>query len=184
MVLVELGDATITSLTDDTDRARALNALYADARDSVLADFPWAFATKRATLAQIAGSPAWGFARHYQLPTDTLRVLETDEHTSPWRREADRILTDRSSMAIKYTFRVTDPNQFSPGFVRALVAYLKWKLPITITGSLNKQIQYGAEYRAIITQARGSDEEFKGLEQWAVNQEQSYDVYSPLRDVR
>jgi len=183
-VLVELGDQTVTALTDDSDRARALNAIYADSRDQVLSDFPWAFAVTRATLAQIAGSPVWGFTRWYQLPTDTIRVLETQEPTAPWRREADRILTDLSSMAIKYIARITDPVKFSPGFVRALVAYLKWRLPITITGSLNKQIQYGAEYRATIAQVRGSDEEFKGLEQWAWPQEQSFDIYSPLRDVR
>ena len=48
--LRQLGDDPITSLTDDTERARLCNALYPDARDSVLRSHPFNFSITRASL--------------------------------------------------------------------------------------------------------------------------------------
>ena len=48
--LRRLGDDPITSLTDDTERARLCNAFYEDARDACLRSHPWNFAITRASL--------------------------------------------------------------------------------------------------------------------------------------
>jgi len=76
--LRRLGDAPITSLTDDTERARLCNAFFPDARDTVLRAHPWNFAITRASLPQLSDTPAYGFNYMYALPTDPycLRVLE------------------------------------------------------------------------------------------------------------
>ena len=42
--LRKLGDDPITSLTEDTERARLCNAFYNTARDSLLRSHPWNFA--------------------------------------------------------------------------------------------------------------------------------------------
>jgi len=49
--LRRLGDDPITSLTDDTERARLCNAFYQDSRDLVLRSHPWNFAITRASTA-------------------------------------------------------------------------------------------------------------------------------------
>ena len=75
--LRRLGDDPITSLTDDTERARLCNAFYADARDACLRSHPWNFAITRASLAQLSATPVYGFDYQFALPTDPfcLRVL-------------------------------------------------------------------------------------------------------------
>jgi len=45
--LRKLGDDPITSLTDDTERARLCNAFYEPTRDAVLRSHPWNFAIER-----------------------------------------------------------------------------------------------------------------------------------------
>ena len=78
--LRRLGDDPITSLTDDTERARLCNAFYTDARDAVLRSHPWNFAITRTSLAKLSDAPAYGFNYQYSLPTDPycLRVLEME----------------------------------------------------------------------------------------------------------
>ena len=78
--LRKLGDDPITSLTEDTERARLCNAFYESSRDSLLRSHPWNFAITRATLAKLSSTPAYGFAYQYALPTDPycLRVLEME----------------------------------------------------------------------------------------------------------
>ena len=76
--LRRLGDAPITSLTDDTERARLCNSFYVPSRDLVLRSHPWNFAVTRPTLAQLSDTPAYEYSYQYALPNDPycLRVLE------------------------------------------------------------------------------------------------------------
>ena len=78
--LRRLGDSPITTLSDNTERARLCNAFYGDARDAVLRSHPWNFAITRARLAQLSSTPAYGYSYQYALPTDPycLRVLEME----------------------------------------------------------------------------------------------------------
>ena len=80
--LRRLGDDPITSLTDDTERARLCNAFYVPARDLVLRSHPWNFAVTRATLAQLSDTPAYEYSYQYALPNDPycLRVLSMEYH--------------------------------------------------------------------------------------------------------
>ncbi len=77
--LRRLGDDPITSLTDDTERARLCNSFYPDARDAVLRLHTWNFAATRASLAKLATAPAYGYANQFSLPSDCLRVLSMEE---------------------------------------------------------------------------------------------------------
>jgi hypothetical protein len=137
--LIRLGEETITSLTDDSDRARICNNIYPEVLDSLVSEYPWNFAIQRATLARLLDTPVWDFAYAYQLPTDPycLRVLETDEDdtiTYPWRREGDTIVTDATSVNIKYLGRIVDPNKIPP-LVRELIAIrLAAEIAYPITG--------------------------------------------------
>ena len=108
--LRRLGDNPITSLTDDTERARLCNSFYADARDAVLRLHPWNFAITRASLAQIISiHHAYGFAYQYSLPTSPycLRVLgmEYEDYIfkiENYSTQGRVLLTDQSSAKIMY----------------------------------------------------------------------------------
>lgn len=78
--LRKLGDSPITSLTENSERARLCNALYEPARDSLLRSHAWNFAITRAALSQISSTPAFEYSHQYALPTDPfcLRVLKME----------------------------------------------------------------------------------------------------------
>lgn len=54
--LSKIGQPPITALTDDVERARLANRLFATIRDAVLRDYDWNFALKRAGLSRATKS--------------------------------------------------------------------------------------------------------------------------------
>jgi hypothetical protein len=162
--LRKLGDDPITSLTEDTERARLCNAFYESSRDSLLRSHPWNFAITRATLAQLSTTPAYGFSYQYALPTDPycLRVLEMEYQDYIFKienlaTEGRVLLTDESTAKILYIARITDTSLFDSLFVDLLTAKLSINLAYAITGSLKVQEQMYLLYTKILSEARSVD---------------------------
>ena len=162
--LRKLGDDPITSLTEDTERARLCNAFYETARDSLLRSHPWNFAITRATLAQLSTTPAYGFAYQYALPTDPycLRVLEMEYQDYIFKIEnlatvGRVLLSDESTAKILYVGRITDTTLFDSLFVDTLTAHLSAKLAYPITNSTTLQAQMQQLYQAKLSEARSVD---------------------------
>ena len=162
--LRKLGDDPITSLTEDTERARLCNAFYETARDSLLRSHPWNFAITRATLAQLSTTPAYGFAYQYALPTDPycLRVLEMEYQDYIFKIEnlatvGRVLLSDESTAKILYVGRITDTTLFDSLFVDTLTAHLSVKLAYPITNSTTLQAQMQQLYQAKLSEARSVD---------------------------
>jgi len=142
MALTGIGSARILSLDDDQETARKCKAVYALIRDEVLSTYPWKFASKRQALAELATAPVFGYENAFQIPSDCLRVVETnlDANGYKWSREGDTIVTDQTPMKIKYIQRITDPTKYSSAFVVALSARLEAELafPCTTDATLAK----------------------------------------------
>lgn len=120
-----VGSGSITALDDATTEAGLCTRLYTPARDAVLAERVWTFATERVTVAADATAPAYGYAYRYAIPSTTLRVLEVGDGTSSsdvdWRREGAFVLTDQAGpIFMRVLKRIEDPALWSPGFVQAL----------------------------------------------------------------
>ena len=162
--LRRLGDDPITSLTDDTERARLCNAFYTDARDAVLRSHPWNFAITRASLAQLSDTPSYGFAYQYSLPTNPycLRVLEMEYPDYIFKVEnvathGRVLLTDEGTAKILYIARITDTNLFDSMFVDVLTAKLSLDLAYPVTNSLQVQQQMQKLYQTKLSEARSID---------------------------
>ena len=162
--LRKLGDDPITSLTEDTERARLCNAFYESSRDSLLRSHPCNFAITRATLAQLSTTPAYGFAYQYALPTDPycLRVLEMEYQDYIFKIEnlatvGRVLLSDESTAKILYIGRITDTALFDSLFVDTLTAHLSLKLAYPITNSVTLQAQMQKLYQAKLSEARSVD---------------------------
>lgn len=126
--LGEIGDTTIIqALTDNSKSAKYCNIYYADTRDALLRMFQWKFAITRATLAQLAETPDWGYSYQYQLPSDNLKILREEHLDIRYRIEGNKLLTDETTAKIKYV-RLTTPGEFDPLFTMALVAFLAHRL--------------------------------------------------------
>ena len=159
-----LGDDPITSLTDDTERARLCNSLYEPARDAVLRSHPWNFAITRATLGQLSTTPAYEYAYQYSLPTDPycLRVLSMEyqdyvfkiEHLAGTGRV---LLTDEGTAKILYIAKVSDTAQFDSLFVDTLTAKMASELSFPVTNSVTLQAQMQKLYQLKLSEARSID---------------------------
>lgn len=137
MALVKLGADPLTSLEEDNDRAVLAEQLYESTRDAVLEAAPWRFATKRVELAKSATDPAFGFDSQFALPSDSLRILETDNNRIPWQIENGFLMTNRGSVKVRYIFRVVDENKFSPLFIEAFAERLAAEFAMGVTGKPN-----------------------------------------------
>ena len=162
--LRRLGDDPITSLTDDTERARLCNAFYTDARDACLRSHPWNFAITRASLARLSDAPAYGFNYQYSLPTNPycLRVLEMEYSDQIFKVEnvathGRVLLTDEGTANILYIARITDTTLFDPMFVDVLTAKLSLDLAYPVTNSMQVQQQMQKLYQTKHSEARSID---------------------------
>lgn len=145
LALSHLGDDRISSLDDPTRQGRTCKLHYAPARDAVLRDHPWNFATSRESLALLTGVTAVGWNYVYAYPSDCLFAREIWQETeqvnpTPFEiiRKGDKriIVTNQEDAVLEYTVQVTDTTQFDPLFVDALSYKLAAELAMPLTRSV------------------------------------------------
>lgn len=137
--LIHLGAGLITSLSDNSDEARACNQFYDKSRDSVLTQANWTFATTQQELSKDVATPLFGYSYQYSLPTDPycLKPLIIDDPNDEvdWKIHGRKLLTDKDGVYLQYIARITDLSLQSPLFDAALELYLAYRMAYTITGS-------------------------------------------------
>ncbi len=172
MALMHIGaDQEIANVeTEDSDAAAVCRRFFATARDKVLRDFKWPFATRTVTLALVETDPTeeWAFA--YRLPPDSLQArriqsgIRNDNRQTrvPYLLGSDDqgllIYTDREAAILEYTAREENVNRFMPDFVVAFSYYLAFLITPSLTkGDIFKtQRQNWQLYRMEITKAQAN----------------------------
>lgn len=145
LALARIGTRSrITSIDEASTEAAALKTFFDAARDQVLNDHPWNFATKRQALAESAIDPPADWTYRYDYPTDCVRaraLATTLRNIDPPRFKVEAnpdlasrcVLADEEDAILVYTARVTDTNLFDPAFVVAL----SWRLAADIAETLS-----------------------------------------------
>lgn len=164
--------AVIQSLTESSESARACNLYFEYARDEVLRDFPWPFATKREamTLAEEfeSGESEWAYS--YRLPSDCLmprriwsamrQAVETTATQIPYGVGRDAtgplIFTDQVDAELEYTFLEDDPTRYAADFVSALAYRLAAYIAPRLAKNNNMKGEMEQFYAMAITKARGN----------------------------
>lgn len=163
-----LGAEPVTSLDDDTKAARLCARNYEPVRDAVLRAYPWNVAIRRAALAALADTPAWGYARQFQLPEGpdpepALRLLTVDGESElgiRYKVEGRRILTDAAApLRILYIARVSDPAELDPMLADAIATRLAADLSYSLTASAALGQSLMGIYQAKLAEARMTDAE-------------------------
>lgn len=172
--LSKLGEARIASLADASKPARAMNARFALLRDAELAASSWRFAVTRTTLPASTSTPAWGYSKIYERPTDDVRPLKVGDAFVDYRAmgvmfETSGVVSDRTpyeiignkihtdlSAPLKYEYvkRETDSGQFDALFVEALACRLALDACEELTQSASKMDRIERQYRAALSEAR------------------------------
>lgn len=147
--LILLGAKAISSFNDGTDESSVCDRLYPDIRDSLLAMYPWSFATKKIGLAQLLDQPGsvWRYA--YQLPGDRLAlpraVYATNaigEHPrNDYEIQGDSLLTNLTAVYIDYQYQVAE-YAMPQYFVQLLKYMVAWHIAEAITEQQDKAVKW------------------------------------------
>jgi len=139
--LARIGSKRLNDLdTDTSPQAIQCRTHYEITRDSLIRSHFWRFASARATLVQDADTPDFEWDYQYILPNDFLRMKSIYEdrfsgvNLCSYALEGQRLLTNESSMEIRYIRKVTDVTEFDPLFVEVLVLQLALKLVSGLAG--------------------------------------------------
>jgi hypothetical protein len=158
IALALVGDSPITSLSDDSNRARILTDLYPVALASLLRSANWNFALARATLAAEVTVPGWGFSAAFPLPADCLRVVEVDlDSEEEWKIEGRKILANATVLRIRYISTLTGEGDFDPTFVDALASRLASDLAFALGRDESLMVRMTGVAAARLKVALGSD---------------------------
>ena len=167
IALRQLRAQRIADLSDASREGQLCQELFADARDWVMACHPWNFAMTRQTLAVQATAPDFGFSRQFAMPTSPfcLRAWKLNGTVDSWVHDGDRfkvegraLLTDATEGKLLYIARVADVSLWSPGFVQALAAYLKWQMAYGLTGQRTVEADAEAAFNTTLRRARSIDQ--------------------------
>jgi len=132
--------------TEKSEEAAACRRFYDTARDEVLRDFTWPFATVMATLGLIEEDPNDEWSYSYRYPSDCLmfrRILsgqrtDTRDTRVPYKIAQDSsgtlIFTDQENAECEYTIREDDPLRYPPDFVLAFSFLLASYIAPRLTG--------------------------------------------------
>lgn len=166
LALLQLHQGAITSVDDENDPAAvAVKRIIAQRRRSVLRNYVWNFAKKRALAARVtSAAPAFDYDSYYQLPNDLVRLLwvgEDADRYNPydWDIEGRYLLLagTENSVKITYTRDVTDVTLWDSLFVDVIVLEIADHLCMPITGDRALQQMIQARLKEIRAEAVAVD---------------------------
>ena len=134
LALTGLGADSIISLSEDSQNARRINAVWDLIRDEVLRSHTWHFAKERREFTLLADAPAFGYSSAFQIPGDVIRILET-EYDYEWKIEGDQVICNEDVFNCLCLIRVTDTTKWDTAFVTLFAARLEAELAYSITNT-------------------------------------------------
>lgn len=154
--LLLIGEAPISSFTEDTTASLIAANLYEVAYESLLTLHPWRFASTKATLSRLTATPAneWKYA--YQLPADFLVAQHVDANNDNYQIYGDKLYSDNTSIILDYTYKPDE--SFLPAyFTELLELRLASVFAIPITESATKGEYYASLAEAQLSRAKTID---------------------------
>lgn len=137
-----LGSQRINDFSDGTEsstQAILCRLHYEPVRDATLQLHRWRFNSERAILSRDTTDPDFEWGAQFILPTDYLTMRSifegrfSDDNFRSYALEGDRLLTNETTMEIRYIKKVTDVAKFNPLFIQLFVLQLALKLAMPLT---------------------------------------------------
>lgn len=164
-----VGFPAISSLTENSRGAKAMNRAYESVKLAELRKHFWNFSIKRASLPANATPPAFGKGNYYPLPGDFLTLAPEDQTygisaggpiaagpmVHDWQIEGNQIASDESApLLIRYVSSDLTESLFDVSFAEALSACLALATVEELTNSNAKMQNLAGLYDATIKMAR------------------------------
>jgi len=137
-------------------RARTCKIAYPLMRDALLSSYMWTFAKKTRELSLLdTDHPRWLY--RYALPADCFTPYYISERRlrDRWEVEGRDLLCNIPKVILRYVYKVTDSELFSPHFVTALAAAIKASIAYSIVQ--DKQVLKDAKAEAGFALARAQE---------------------------
>jgi len=166
--LVLCGASPITSLTQDTPNARALNAVFENARKGFLTECRWTFALTRSSLATSATVMAWLHDEEsyvFDRPSGALRVWEVSDIEAIWREEGNYIISNTASLGTLYTVDHSEVGLWRPKAIIAFMDKLCSDICFMILNSGTKAQAFLEKYQKVSLPAAMAEESQTGTHQ-------------------
>jgi len=150
LALARIGGPRIVTIGESTVAGEACDLFYANTYDMALRAHDWKCAIKRASLAQNATAPIFGWDYGYALPPDCLRVIEMNKQDYGFDVEGRNLLTDETTAKIRYVSRVTT-GTLDPLCVQSIYVHLAIELviPIGKKADMKKELSEELEQRVL-----------------------------------
>lgn len=171
LALTKIGLTRISALTDDTERAETIAALWDMCAEDELRKRTWRFSLVRATLAVSTVTPDWGFDYQYPKPGDCLRVVQVGEHwigadtssyrttrSAPFSDEGGYILSNEySTLPIRYISNAKAVGEWDASFANAFAGRLALELCARLTEAASKARVAQEFYRNALWEAANAN---------------------------
>lgn len=167
--LVKLGAERISSVDDETKRARLCKEQYEKVRNDLLMSHPWNFAIARKDLSLSATfTPKYEYTNAFAIPSDCMRVIDTSLNYGAqigekhWNVEIDPdthikyLVCNDTAVQIRY-LKDVDEVYFTPAFAEVLAMKLAVDLSYSITQSASLSQLLNAQYEAKLREVRSFD---------------------------
>lgn len=157
-----IGQGSITSLdeeVDETHNANVCRLFFFSELDACLREHVWNFSLKRKVLAESVDTPLSSvFTRAFTRDPDDLRVISiNDDPDASYQVEGRLIITDLSSVTVRYVSRVSNPTEWDSLFTSAYCLRLASKLALAIAHDTAMAARLYEQFRLEITTAQTVD---------------------------
>lgn len=130
---------SISPPDEDSKLAKAAAKWYDTIRRAALAEHPWNFALKRASIAAESQAPEFEYLYKYEQPRDYIRLVKAGE---TWYSELDYededgfiLINETGPLRLKYVFDQKDVKKFSGLFVLFFAQLLAAAMSYEVTGN-------------------------------------------------
>lgn len=158
--LRKLGANVLMNVDTDTSREATLcKASYNDVLLEVLRMHNWNFAIFRQSLNKSSTvTPTYEFSYSYILPTNPIFVRLIEVENNPvYRTENNYLLSNETSINIRFVGKETDPNKYDSLFVNTLACRLAIEIGYTLTSDEGRINRIENEFREYLSLARERD---------------------------
>jgi hypothetical protein len=156
LALSRAGQAPIQSLTQETRTAQLLNSIFPLVQDRVMSAHPWNFTIKRAAWTPNANTPVYEYDYEYDLPSDCLKVLSTENNTEHVI-ENRKLLSNESTLKVRFIYRNNSTNEWSAWFANVMAWALAEDVSYALNGASERTQQIHASYEKALKEDRSTD---------------------------
>ena len=153
--LILLGHPPIASFEEPGAGAQAASNLYEQSYLNMLTIHRWRFATKKAELARLSGTPLNGFTYKFQLPNDILYLIRKDVGFD-YEVYGSELHSNNLTEEIDYIHRVNEDN-LPPYFIKAFEFFMASQLAIPVVGNTTRADYYASMYEMQLKRAKFAD---------------------------